>query len=245
MSERGGMVHIAGVLAERYLSLTLADFGATFALLLQAPLVGLCIAAAWGEDIGNPGSLNFTLAFSSVLFGCVNAFREVVKERAIFLREKRIGVPVRSYILSKVLVLALIAFVQCVILTLFVHSQVPGYKLSRLSLMTYLLTGALAGTALGLLVSSAVRTQQAAVAWLPVVLVPQLIFNEVVLGSTKNRPEQLENILPVAWVYTGLSELWDSSWDGFIVVKSLLAPALLTLIFLALATALLSLARED
>jgi ABC transport system ATP-binding/permease protein len=237
--------HATGVLAERYMSVIVADFGATLLWLMQAPLIGACIALAWQEGVQGSRRINFVLAFASILFGCINAFREVIKERPIFLREQRLGVPVSAYLLSKLMVLALVGFVQCLALTLIVDSQVPSYKLSQAPLMILLFAGSLAGTSLGLLVSCFVRSQEGAVALLPVVLLPQLIFSEAVLGSTANRPEEIELMLPVAWVYKGLQELWESNWHFSSVLTSLIMLAVLSAVFMFAAWFVLSLAAEE
>lgn len=238
------MGHFMSILADRYLSLTFADTGATLILLLQAPIIGGVISVAWKNGIQKQEILNFILALVAVWFGCVNASREVVKERPIFLREKRLGVPVSSYLLSKFMVLALIAFIQCLILTLLVYSNVPGYKLSRITLMVYLYLGSLAGTSLGLLVSCCVKSQNTAVGIIPILLIPQVIFSEVVLG-TGDRPENLEIPMPVSWTFEALSNVWDSGWKVTDVLPSLIALPALSLCFLALAAFVLSFARED
>lgn len=237
--------HYMSILADRYLSLTLADTGATLILLLQAPIIGGVITIAWKNGIQDQRIFNFILSLVAVWFGCVNASREVVKERAIFLREKRLGVPVSSYLLSKFIVLALVAFIQCLVLTLMVFYGVPSYKLSRVTLMLYLYFGSLAGTSLGLLVSSCVKSQNTAVGIIPILLIPQVIFSEVVLGTKENRPEQFEIPMPVSWTYEALSSLWDSGWKVSDVLPTLFALPALSMVFLALAAFVLSFARED
>ncbi|MDF1660554.1 MAG: ABC transporter permease [Planctomycetota bacterium] len=239
------MAHFMSILADRYLSLTLADTGATLILLLQAPIIGGVISVAWKNGVQDQRILNFILSLVAVWFGCVNASREVVKERPIFLREKRLGVPVSSYLLSKFMVLALIAFIQCLVLTLLVYSNVPGYKLSRITLMVYLYLGSLAGTSLGLLVSCCVKSQNTAVGIIPILLIPQVIFSEVVLGTKENRTEQFEIPMPVSWTYEALSSVWDSGWKVSDVLPTLFALPALCLCFLALAAFVLSFARED
>ncbi len=53
---------------------------------------------------------------TAVWFGCSNAARELVKERAIYLRERMVNLSIVPYVLSKVVVLAAFAFIQCVLL---------------------------------------------------------------------------------------------------------------------------------
>jgi ABC transport system ATP-binding/permease protein len=244
-NKSGSIGHFASILADRYLSLTLADTGATLILLLQAPIIGGVISFAWKNGVQDQKILNFILALVAVWFGCVNASREVVKERPIFLREKRLGVPVSSYLISKFAVLALVAFVQCLILTIMVYTNVPKYKLSRITLMLFLYAGALTGTSLGLLVSSCVKSQNTAVGLIPIVLIPQVIFSEAVLKSPENRPEEVEIIMPVAWTYEALKGLWESDWKIGEVLPTLIALPALSICFLGLAAFVLSFAREE
>lgn len=239
------LAYDTGILADRYLSIILADTGGTAILLLQAPIIGSFIAFAWKDGVQNAGILNFILALVAVWFGCVNGCREVVKERLIFLREKRLGVSVRAYLLSKFMVLALLAFIQCLTLTLIMYNGVPSYKLSRPSLFLLLYAASLAGTCLGLLISSVVKSQNTAVGLVPIVLIPQVIFSEVVLGSKKNRPEEVESVMPVAWTYEALNDLWGSDWQLSTVVASLVMLTLLSVSFLTVSAFVLKLSSEE
>lgn len=235
-----------GILADRYLSIVFADLGATAILLLQAPLIGFFVALAWSDGISNPSILLFILSLVAVWFGCVNASREVVKERPIFLREKRVGVSVGAYLLSKVLILALIAFLQCLILTLFVHLQLLSFKINPAALFLHLFLAALAGTSLGLLISSLAKSQNTAVLVIPLVLIPQVIFSDVVLPS--GRPEVIDSVqwaMPVSWTYSALSELWSSSWSWEPVIGGLFSLLVLSGVFLFAAYAVLSIAEEE
>ena len=92
---------VASILTARYVELKLADLGGSLILIAQAPLIGYLIRLAFdGEK--ETLRLQFVLAMVAVWFGTFNACREVVKERLIFLRERRTGVPVRAYLLSKI-----------------------------------------------------------------------------------------------------------------------------------------------
>jgi len=238
-------LHELSVLVDRNLALARADISGSLVLLIQAPLVGLCIAVAWKEGLDSPGILLFILALVAVWFGAVNASREIVRERPVFLREKRTGVPVRAYLLSKLLVLSLLAAVQCFILTLFVHQTLPGFRISRPALLFTLFAAALAGTAMGLLVSALAKRQSSAVAMIPIILIPQVIFSEAVLGSRSETVKSLENFLPVSWAYGALSELWRVNWSLGELAKALGALSLLTAALLAAAAIALRCARES
>jgi ABC transport system ATP-binding/permease protein len=202
----------ASVLTSRYVDLKLGDLGGLALMLLQAPLIGWLIGLAY-EGRNESPMIDFILALVAVWFGCFNGCREVVKERLIFLRERRAGVSVRAYIVSKVLVLALIAALQCLVLLLLVAHAVR-MKGSMPLMYVGLLTTALTATALGLLLSSAVKSQNSLIALVPIVLIPQLIFSRVTLETTKPVVDRIENGMVAAWGYEVLNQLrkTDPKW---------------------------------
>ncbi|MFQ5808270.1 MAG: hypothetical protein ACE5JM_01520, partial [Armatimonadota bacterium] len=103
------------ILSGRYLSVIVGDFGYTLLLLAQAPIVAGLICLRW-HNAPATSSLYFCLALGAIWLGCVNACREIAKERAIYERERRIGLQTTAYVLSKLQVLALLAAVQCALL---------------------------------------------------------------------------------------------------------------------------------
>jgi hypothetical protein len=159
-------------------------------MLLQGPFFGWIVGIAFDQKTEDR-TIDFVLALIAVWFGCFNACREVVKERLIFLRERRTGVPVRAYVLSKLLVLASIAAVQDLALVVLVARVVDMKGALPLVYLTLFATS-LAGTALGLLLSSIVRSQNTAVALVPIALVPQLIFSDVVIANPNELVDKIE-----------------------------------------------------
>lgn len=199
----------ASILTSRYVDLKLGDLGGLLITLLQAPLIGWLIALAF-QGRSESRRIDFILALVAVWFGCFNGCREVVKERLIFLRERRAGVSVRAYVLSKLLVLALLAALQVLVLLLFVAHAV---RMSGSLPLVYvgLLTTALTGTALGLLLSSAVKSQNSLIALVPIVLIPQLIFSRAVLENMNQVVTRLESAMVAAWGLEVLDQLRKSA----------------------------------
>lgn len=232
----------ASVLTSRYVDLKLGDLGGLFLTLVQAPLIGFLIGVAF-DGKGESDTLDFILAIVAVWFGCFNGCREVVKERLIFLRERRAGVTVRAYVVSKLLVLAVLAALQCLALLLLVASKVRMD--GSLPLMYVgLLSTTLAATALGLLLSSAVHSQNSLIALVPIVLIPQLIFSEVVLHTTSPVVKRIENGMIAAWGYDILDEVGKSklAWGELLKAEGVLLG--MTLAFLILAGLCLRLQEE-
>lgn len=232
-------LRVASILAGRYVDLKLGDPGGLLILLLQAPLIGWLVGIAFDGKQQNK-NIDFVLVLVAVWFGCFNGCREVVKERLIFLRERRAGVPVAAYLASKLLVLAILAAVQCLALIMLVAREVrfdSGLPLTYLTLVAV----ALAGTALGLLLSSAVKSQNSLIALVPIALIPQLIFSEAVIGTGSNQVvDRIETCMIAHWGLEVVEELrrsaprWDEVLQGELALLGFTAAfLLLALVFLA------------
>ncbi len=223
----------ASILTSRYVDLKLADLGGLFFLLVQAPLIGWLIGIAY-EGKTQSRTIDFILAIVAVWFGCFNACREVVKERLIFLRERRAGVTVRAYLVSKALVLAVFAALQVLVLVVMV-ARVVRMESSLPLLYAGLLTTCLTATALGLLLSSVVHSQNSLIALVPIALIPQLIFSEVTLGTTSPLVKRIELGMIAAWGLDVLDELRKSkpAWGTVLQGEAVLLGLALALLVLA------------
>lgn len=229
------------VLCERYLETLLADRGNTFLLLLQAPVIAVLTVLNWNDVNGVTDSLYYVLALSAVWFGTLNSCREVVKERAIFEREARRGVEVGPYLLSKLLVLGLLSFVQCLCLAFIVDRYVAlgGPAIVH---FFYLWLASLGGTCLGLLLSCLMSNSDRAVGGVVLVLIPQMLFSEMVLSHEHSSRLilSLENMTFISWTYQGLKEVTRSEWSTWTFFESAAALAFLSLLLLAACYLLLS-----
>ncbi len=76
----------SGILADRYFDILLGDLKNTLLLLFQAPIIAGLIVLVWRNVEEPTNTLYFVLVLTSIWFGCSNASRELVKERAIFFR---------------------------------------------------------------------------------------------------------------------------------------------------------------
>jgi ABC transport system ATP-binding/permease protein len=198
----------AGVLADRYLDVLLGDWGALFLMVLQAPMIGALIAGVWANRGSDTLTLYFVLGLSAFFLGAVNSSREIVKERALFLRERMFNLSVGAYLYSKYRVQAIFVVIQCVLLVGTVRWFVP-LVVNELAVGLFCALTAFAGTAVGLLISSWVRTTDKAVAAVPLVVIPQILFSDFVLGekSLKNWTSWAEKLMPVRWAYDALKQL--------------------------------------
>jgi ABC transport system ATP-binding/permease protein len=122
-------------------------------------------------------------------FGCNNAAKEIVKEEAIYGRERAVNLSILPYLGSKFVVLSVISAVQTFLFMLVIYGVLAGlhallgsdmppavYRLDYLPQYGVLLLLAMTGVALGLLLSACVATPDRANALLPYVVIPQIIL---------------------------------------------------------------------
>src|SRR6266849_1595091 len=126
----------------------------------------------------------FMLALVSVWFGTSVSSREIIRERAVYTRERMVNLRLFPYVASKLFVLALIVFFQCALLFAsikFFHyvglMNVPGWAIPQLAII---LIASLVGIALGLFVSAIVKTSEMATSLVPLILIPQILFSGLI-----------------------------------------------------------------
>ncbi|MBF0408942.1 MAG: ABC transporter permease [Candidatus Riflebacteria bacterium] len=189
------------ILTERYLDIIVGDWRNTLLLLSQSPVIAGLIILRWHGTAPTP-TLHFILCLAATWFGCINASREIVKERSIFLRERNVNLEIPAYVLSKVRVLASLGFIQCLTMLFMVHYYV-GLAGSKTLLLGTLFLASFAGTALGLLISSLVDTTDRAVGLVPVFILPQILFSKFVLQAEllKGIPGMFEKLMITVHAY--------------------------------------------
>ncbi len=131
-----------------------------------------------------------------VWFGCNNAAKEIVKEEAVYGRERAVNLGILPYLGSKFLVLGGVSALQVLQLMVVLFGaleaadwlwpdsfQAPPreYRLGYAAQYGALLLLALTGVALGLLLSACVGSPDRANALLPYVLIPQIILGGAII----------------------------------------------------------------
>jgi ABC-type multidrug transport system ATPase subunit len=126
------------------------------------------------------------LALALTQGGTFAASYEIVKERPIFQRERAVNLSVWAYVLSKVVVLSLFAFVQVagalLLLSFFVNVDVTGVMIldgGILEIFISLYLAILASIALGLLISALVPSTDVVL----YIILAQLFLQIVLTGS--------------------------------------------------------------
>jgi ABC-type multidrug transport system ATPase subunit len=202
-----GAVRQLGILAGRYFRTLTRDARNALLLVAQAPLIAALIGLSllYGpSDVAYTKPKNtilFLLALTAVWFGCSNAARELVKERAIYLRERLVNLGLAPYVFSKVVVLAAFALLQCVLFLVILDLWfgVPG----RWSLLLAgMMLASLVGIALGLALSALVGSPDRAMTLLPILLIPQVLFTIPAVQMDMKGPAGIvARAMPTWWAY--------------------------------------------
>jgi ABC transport system ATP-binding/permease protein len=150
----------------------------------------------------------FIMAFATVLFGCINGAREIVKEAAIYNRERAVNLGILPYMFSKIVVLGLLCLFQSAILTFVVELGEPlqqGILLSPI-LETYITLSltSLAGLMIGLTISAIAPNNDRAISLVPIILLPQVIFSGAIIPLKDWFTQILATIFPTRWAMAAL-----------------------------------------
>jgi ABC-type multidrug transport system ATPase subunit len=162
--------------------------------------------------------LLFLIVIIVLWFGCNNASKEIVKEEAVYSRERAVNLGIVPYLSSKFLVLSGMTALQALLLMIciygpleFMHWQFghdfpfAGYRLSNAGEFGVLVLLAMTGVSMGLLLSSVVSSPDQANSLLPYVLIPQIILGGGVLQVKDGPLYFLATILsPAYWAYRGV-----------------------------------------
>src|SRR3954453_3962262 len=106
----------------------------------------------------------FFVVVAAVWFGTSNAAREIVSERAIYMRERMVNLGLFNYALSKYVLLAMFCVIQCTLLlgiTFFALGFNGGPQAFLLEL-AMLITTSMSAVAIGLMLSTVVASSEAA-----------------------------------------------------------------------------------
>jgi ABC transport system ATP-binding/permease protein len=200
-------------LARRYLAVIAADRNYVAVLaLLPIILGGLIRAVPDPGGLAGPNNVNaqpllLILIMGACLTGVANAVRELVKERAIYTRERAAGLSVGAYLWSKLVVLGLISALQAVVLVFIgVAGRPPppqGSFLTSLPLVEIVLAIAVLAVAsmtVGLLISALVNSSDKTMPLLVVAVLVQVVLSGGVFPlNGKAGIEQFSWLSPSRW----------------------------------------------
>jgi ABC-type multidrug transport system ATPase subunit/pSer/pThr/pTyr-binding forkhead associated (FHA) protein len=149
----------------------------------------------------------FFCVVSAVWFGTSNAAREVVSERAIYMRERMVNLKLFNYIFSKFVLLSMFCVIQCSVMLAIVFFSLGfngGLPAFGISLATLIIT-AMNSVAVGLLLSTLVTSAEAAMALTPIALIPQVVLGGLMVPMTTNPMLKWPMyLMPARWGFQGM-----------------------------------------
>ena len=168
-------------LVKRNVIVKLQDRAQTAILLGQAPFFAslVCLIV---HPLPQPGVdvvtlaekltlAHFLMVVAAIWFGCNNAARDIVGEWTIYKRERMVTLKLAPYVFSKLAVLLALCIFQCGSMLGIVY-LVCGLHGNFLYGFLVLLMASMIGAGLGLSISAVSKTNESAIALLPVVLLP-------------------------------------------------------------------------
>jgi ABC-type multidrug transport system ATPase subunit len=171
------------VLLERHWAILNSDWK-NLALLGVQPLV---IGLAVGMFVDNHETKGFLAHLTTLWLGCNNAAQEIVKEVAIFRRERFVGLSPWVYLTSKFVFGSLLTLAQAALLFACLDSFGSGWDgKTHLQILCLALT-ALAANSIGLAISAWSRSIEQALFMVPLVLIPQILFSGFVVPLSEWR----------------------------------------------------------
>jgi ABC-type multidrug transport system ATPase subunit len=178
--------------AERALRLVVRDRGLVVTLLAQPVILALVVCLTQYE-LGKTFSLLFLFVVVAIWLGLNNAARDLVRERRQYVRDRLAGLRPGAYLGAKATVHVVVGVVQVLALLMTLHALGPRLvaegtaddirMTSNIGLFLVLLACHLGGVGIGLLVSALLRTEETAVAALPLLILPQLLLSAVATGT--------------------------------------------------------------
>lgn len=196
-----------GVLLRRSLLTTSRDRGHVLTMVAQPIALGALVCFSQFDTFAELSVLFFAVVIALWL-GMNNSIRELVRERRHFVREHLAGLRPGAYFASKIAVSGLIGAFQILLLLLILRigsatvlTEATTTSLNEnmwlwkgfILMLTYV-----GGVALGLLVSAVARSEEAAVAVLPLLIMPQLLLSAVATGQTGRPYHEARPFRPLA-----------------------------------------------
>jgi len=173
-------------------------------LTVLIPTVFAILIAVSQKEQSNTSFVCFFIVLAAFWLGMSTSVREIVKETKLYVRDKMSGLNPLAYFSGKMAYAGTICVLQSALLitvtmlVLFLISETDGQSkldtvnpdfYSGLGLCFLLIPvsiSAICGSAVGLMVSSLAKTENAAVVTLPLLVMPQLLLSRVSFGDANN-----------------------------------------------------------
>lgn len=157
---------------------------------------------------GDAQKILFIMAFAAVMFGVINGAREIVKEEAIYRRERTVNLGIIPYMFSKIAVLGVLCLLQSLVVVYFVNLKTP-FEHSILfppvlEIYITLALTSLAGLMTGLALSALAPNNDRATSFIPLILIPQVIFSGIIFSLNNVGLQIFGAFFPVRWAMAAM-----------------------------------------
>jgi len=194
------------IFLRRFFKIKISDKQNTLILLLQSPILALLIGYTLNvNDPNNQFSFAqpiFIMIICAIFFGIINTSREIIGERPIYLRERKVFLKIYPYLLSKFSLLLIISLFQtaCLVTIIYFMCGLKGDYFNYL-LFTYIVS--ISSMSLGLLISTFVKTTDAAISLSIFALIPQIIYSGAIVhfSQMKTFVEYISYLCLSRWAY--------------------------------------------
>ena len=196
-------------LVKRNLIVRLQDRWQTAILLGQAPFFALLVtlvncpidAKNFGDLTQKLPVIHFLMVVAAIWFGCNNAARDIVGEWTIYKRERMVTLKLLPYVFSKLAVLLGLCIFQCGSMLAIVYLACGLHSNFGADFLVLLLSSMI-GAGLGLAISAFSKTNESAIAMLPVVLLPIIALG----GGMRPiylmpQAQAISNVIPSRWAF--------------------------------------------
>jgi ABC-type multidrug transport system ATPase subunit/pSer/pThr/pTyr-binding forkhead associated (FHA) protein/ABC-type multidrug transport system permease subunit len=209
------------VLTSRYLRTFTRDRRTLVVLFAQVPIIAALIAALFPAGLlqlpdaepTKSAQFAFLLVTASLWIGLISSCREIVNERPIILREFAVGSRLAAYIGAKTIVLFALAVFQMALLLAISTAIQPLHQpaASYLELYGVLVSTAWAAIGMGLATSTLARSVDQATSFVPMLLIPQLLFAGALVTVKSMQPaiRVLSDFVVARWAFAGAGSSID------------------------------------
>ncbi|MDO8614386.1 MAG: ATP-binding cassette domain-containing protein [Dehalococcoidia bacterium] len=206
------------IMAARYLRIIARDRVNLGLLFLVAPLLASIDLIAWPRDVLDPrigdASRALTMLFMAALIpflvGSLSSVREIVKESAVYRRERTVGLGVLPYLLSKISVGFIFALYHAGALLALKLAAVDlgsGGTDGIIQVYVTIALAAMSGVMWGLVISTLAPREEQAMLMVIIVVVVQMVFSGglVALGEIGPIGQGLGSITSSKWAFQALA----------------------------------------
>ena len=157
---------------------------------------------------GDAQKILFIMAFAAVMFGVINGAREIVKEEPIYRRERTVNLGIIPYMFSKITVLGVLCLLQSLVLVIFVNLRAPLHHSTLLppvlEIYISLFLTSIAGLMTGLAISALAPNTDRATSFIPIILIPQVIFSGIIFPLNNPVLQILGAFFPSRWAMAAM-----------------------------------------